>query len=218
MMVKTIRVKLHFWLITQSNSHQYLALIDYVLIQEVVHAVLGRYFLIVQAALWNRPSRVACLMTVIACCESTVMEEHLVCLFKKNWMWKSCEVGKRNLVYLSRENLVELSSLYKCLRYVLPVSSFANFHGLCYAILQCMCRECAKELRLKSNKCPICRQTIEELLEIKVNNGTKQRNTSQWISYDLSYCLTFQLRMFHCFFFCLAASSSSSPSARSWFT
>ncbi|KAK4744705.1 hypothetical protein SAY87_011017 [Trapa incisa] len=35
----------------------------------------------------------------------------------------------------------------------------------------CMCGECAKELRLQSNKCPICRQPIEELLEIKVNNA-----------------------------------------------
>ncbi|OVA02966.1 zinc finger protein [Macleaya cordata] len=33
----------------------------------------------------------------------------------------------------------------------------------------CMCSECAKELRLQTNKCPICRQPIEELIEIKVN-------------------------------------------------
>lgn len=35
----------------------------------------------------------------------------------------------------------------------------------------CMCGECAKELRLQSNKCPICRQPIGELIEIKINNG-----------------------------------------------
>ncbi|CAI9102265.1 OLC1v1000507C1 [Oldenlandia corymbosa var. corymbosa] len=35
----------------------------------------------------------------------------------------------------------------------------------------CMCSECAKELRMQSNKCPICRQPIEELLEIKVDEG-----------------------------------------------
>ncbi|TKY72115.1 E3 ubiquitin-protein ligase LUL4 [Spatholobus suberectus] len=35
----------------------------------------------------------------------------------------------------------------------------------------CMCSECAKALRLQSKKCPICRQSIEELIEIKVNNG-----------------------------------------------
>ncbi|PON80172.1 43kDa postsynaptic protein [Parasponia andersonii] len=34
----------------------------------------------------------------------------------------------------------------------------------------CMCSECAKELRLQSNKCPICRQPIEELVGIKINN------------------------------------------------
>nr|CAD1817187.1 unnamed protein product [Ananas comosus var. bracteatus] len=32
----------------------------------------------------------------------------------------------------------------------------------------CMCRECAKALRLQSNKCPICRQPIETILEIQV--------------------------------------------------
>ncbi|KAI4367859.1 hypothetical protein MLD38_016482 [Melastoma candidum] len=32
----------------------------------------------------------------------------------------------------------------------------------------CMCSECAKELKLQSNKCPICRQPIQELIEIKV--------------------------------------------------
>ncbi|XP_073122625.1 probable E3 ubiquitin-protein ligase LUL4 [Henckelia pumila] len=33
----------------------------------------------------------------------------------------------------------------------------------------CMCSECAKELRLQSDKCPICRHPIEELIEIKVD-------------------------------------------------
>ena len=40
-------------------------------------------------------------------------------------------------------------------------------------IFQCMCSECAKELRLQSNKCPICRQPIEELMEIKIHNGDR---------------------------------------------
>ncbi|XP_058762086.1 probable E3 ubiquitin-protein ligase LUL4 [Vicia villosa] len=35
----------------------------------------------------------------------------------------------------------------------------------------CMCSDCAKALRLQSNKCPICRQPIEELIEIKVKSG-----------------------------------------------
>ncbi|KAL9390440.1 hypothetical protein Peur_019045 [Populus x canadensis] len=35
----------------------------------------------------------------------------------------------------------------------------------------CMCSECAKELRLQSNKCPICRQPIEQLIGIKINSG-----------------------------------------------
>ncbi|KAK9086701.1 hypothetical protein Syun_029095 [Stephania yunnanensis] len=33
----------------------------------------------------------------------------------------------------------------------------------------CMCGDCAKALRLQTNKCPICRQPIEELIEIRVN-------------------------------------------------
>lgn len=35
----------------------------------------------------------------------------------------------------------------------------------------CMCSGCANTLRLQSNRCPICRQPFEELLEIKINNG-----------------------------------------------
>ncbi|XP_042017043.1 probable E3 ubiquitin-protein ligase LUL4 isoform X2 [Salvia splendens] len=33
----------------------------------------------------------------------------------------------------------------------------------------CLCSDCAKELRIQSNKCPVCRQPIEELLEIKID-------------------------------------------------
>ncbi|KAK6126182.1 hypothetical protein DH2020_040063 [Rehmannia glutinosa] len=36
----------------------------------------------------------------------------------------------------------------------------------------CMCSECAKVLRFQTNRCPICRQPVERLLEIKVSNGT----------------------------------------------
>nr|XP_017219657.1 PREDICTED: probable E3 ubiquitin-protein ligase LUL4 [Daucus carota subsp. sativus] len=34
----------------------------------------------------------------------------------------------------------------------------------------CLCSECAKALRIQSNNCPICRQPIEELMEIKINS------------------------------------------------
>ncbi|WJZ88694.1 hypothetical protein VitviT2T_007971 [Vitis vinifera] len=34
----------------------------------------------------------------------------------------------------------------------------------------CMCGGCAKVLRFQMNRCPICRQPVEQLLEIKVNN------------------------------------------------
>lgn len=41
--------------------------------------------------------------------------------------------------------------------------------------IQCMCSECANALRLHSNKCPICRQPIETILEIP-NKRKEGRN------------------------------------------
>ncbi|RVX18771.1 putative E3 ubiquitin-protein ligase LUL3 [Vitis vinifera] len=40
------------------------------------------------------------------------------------------------------------------------------------ADLCCLCSECAKQLRLQSNKCPVCRHPIQELIVIvhKGNN------------------------------------------------
>lgn len=35
----------------------------------------------------------------------------------------------------------------------------------------CMCSECARILRFQTNRCPICRQPVHRLLEIKVNNN-----------------------------------------------
>lgn len=32
-----------------------------------------------------------------------------------------------------------------------------------------MCSECAKVLRMQSEKCPICRTPIEQLLQIKIS-------------------------------------------------
>ncbi|KAG0495695.1 hypothetical protein HPP92_000386 [Vanilla planifolia] len=37
----------------------------------------------------------------------------------------------------------------------------------------CMCGNCAKAFRLQSNKCPICRQPVEKLLEINVQSSDK---------------------------------------------
>jgi predicted amidophosphoribosyltransferase len=47
-------------------------------------------------------------------------------------------------------------------------------------VVQCMCSGCAKVLRFQTNRCPICRQPVERLLEIKVhgNNGSGN-NTGQ---------------------------------------
>ncbi|GJN05239.1 hypothetical protein PR202_ga22852 [Eleusine coracana subsp. coracana] len=33
----------------------------------------------------------------------------------------------------------------------------------------CLCRECAQLLRIQTNKCPICRQPVEHLLEIEID-------------------------------------------------
>jgi len=44
----------------------------------------------------------------------------------------------------------------------------------------CMCSECAKVLRYQTTRCPICRQPVERLLEIKVNNKSEdQQQTPQ---------------------------------------
>uniref|UniRef100_A0A2P2IZ71 RING-type E3 ubiquitin transferase n=2 Tax=Rhizophora mucronata TaxID=61149 RepID=A0A2P2IZ71_RHIMU len=37
----------------------------------------------------------------------------------------------------------------------------------------CMCSECAKLLQFRTKRCPICRQPVERLLEIKVNDGSE---------------------------------------------
>ncbi|XP_058094439.1 probable E3 ubiquitin-protein ligase LOG2 [Magnolia sinica] len=37
----------------------------------------------------------------------------------------------------------------------------------------CMCSGCAELLRFQTNRCPICRQPVERLLEIKVNENDK---------------------------------------------
>lgn len=38
----------------------------------------------------------------------------------------------------------------------------------------CMCNGCAKVLRFQTNRCPICRQPVERLLEIKVSNAAEE--------------------------------------------
>ncbi|CAN1837524.1 Probable E3 ubiquitin-protein ligase LOG2 [Linum perenne] len=37
----------------------------------------------------------------------------------------------------------------------------------------CMCSGCAKVLKFQTNRCPICRQPVERLMEIKVNDVTE---------------------------------------------
>ncbi|XP_010934355.1 probable E3 ubiquitin-protein ligase LUL2 isoform X1 [Elaeis guineensis] len=43
----------------------------------------------------------------------------------------------------------------------------------------CMCSECAKVLGFQTNRCPICRQPVERLLEIKVNTVAEEQHESR---------------------------------------
>ncbi|WOL08083.1 putative E3 ubiquitin-protein ligase LUL2 isoform X1 [Canna indica] len=43
----------------------------------------------------------------------------------------------------------------------------------------CMCSECAKVLRFQTNRCPICRQPVERLLEIKIKSRTEEQEQQQ---------------------------------------
>ncbi|KAG6473888.1 hypothetical protein ZIOFF_067806 [Zingiber officinale] len=51
---------------------------------------------------------------------------------------------------------------------VLPCRHLARFSDSFY-FFQCLCSECAKALSRQSNKCPICRQPVEQFMEIDVN-------------------------------------------------
>ncbi|KAF7098273.1 hypothetical protein CFC21_100026 [Triticum aestivum] len=43
----------------------------------------------------------------------------------------------------------------------------------------CLCRECAQTLRFQTNKCPMCRQPVESLLEIKVDSTPRHQGGDQ---------------------------------------
>ncbi|EOA30784.1 hypothetical protein CARUB_v10013928mg [Capsella rubella] len=43
----------------------------------------------------------------------------------------------------------------------------------------CMCSGCAKVLRFQTNRCPICRQPVERLLEIKVHGNSGSGNNTR---------------------------------------
>lgn len=43
----------------------------------------------------------------------------------------------------------------------------------------CLCSECAKVLRYQTNRCPICRQPVDRLLEIKVNNRDEEKSVGE---------------------------------------
>ncbi|KAL4303570.1 hypothetical protein GQ457_10G013640 [Hibiscus cannabinus] len=56
----------------------------------------------------------------------------------------------------------------------------------------CMCSDCAKQLRLKSKRCPVCRHLIQELIEIKTEivgivACTNKENYRTEYSYNVTY-------------------------------
>lgn len=42
-----------------------------------------------------------------------------------------------------------------------------------------MCSGCAKVLRFQTNRCPICRQPVERLLEIQVHGNSGSGNDTE---------------------------------------
>lgn len=42
-----------------------------------------------------------------------------------------------------------------------------------------MCSGCAKVLRFQTNRCPICRQPVERLLEIQVHGNSGSGNDAE---------------------------------------
>lgn len=86
-------------------------------------------------------------------------------------------------------------------------------------VMQCMCSGCAKVLRFQTNRCPICRQSVERLLEIKVSNGT-----NEWKDQLLLPCCEIFLHSSFCFSFsqfempsCLRYDLIELRYAASWF-
>ena len=94
------------------------------------------------------------------------------------WCWNSLSKHFCTLPAVTSLNICSLSFLFKPL--------FLCTHFMHVVSFQCMCGECAKELRLQSNKCPICRQPIEQLIGIKINSGD-QWETVSCIKLDLWY-------------------------------
>lgn len=43
----------------------------------------------------------------------------------------------------------------------------------------CLCAECADRLRIRSNKCPVCRQLVEWMLQIQNLKGSKEDETEK---------------------------------------
>jgi hypothetical protein len=82
-----------------------------------------------------------------------------------------CLTEPRDTAVMPCRHLV--STWFSVLYFSLPLPTFIPLMLFSdwSSVLQCMCSECAKTLRFQSNKCPICRQPVEKLMEIKVKNS-----------------------------------------------
>lgn len=80
-----------------------------------------------------------------------------------------CMTEPRDTAVLPCRHMVRNMSIL-CLPIMNLLLFFQIIYNICWwsSVFQCMCSECSKALRLQSNKCPICRQPIEELMEIKI--------------------------------------------------
>ncbi|KAJ6792939.1 putative E3 ubiquitin-protein ligase LOG2 [Iris pallida] len=59
----------------------------------------------------------------------------------------------------------------------------------------CLCSACAQVLRYQTNRCPICRQSVERLLEIKVNNRSEEQHSSSTTPLEMASSTTMPLEM-----------------------
>ncbi|KAI3719483.1 hypothetical protein L6452_20383 [Arctium lappa] len=89
------------------------------------------------------------------------------------------DVEKDNLAFFKVDEFLPNKIYYHgCLKIFLQITKWngPELVGRTATIvheLEWVCSGCAKVLRFQTNRCPICRQLVGRLLEIKVNNGAE---------------------------------------------
>lgn len=88
------------------------------------------------------------------------------CAFTSSWLAVNAPIAwlrSLQIVAMSHRVCVFYFTVYSY-----STMFFLTLH-LFYFSVYVLC--CAKALRFQYNKCPICHQSIEEIIEIKINNG-----------------------------------------------